>query len=139
MTVNSTAVAAQQMITYFLANLPAGFTEAKVELPNVPFTRPQNSAWLRVTVIPFSTINTVATGCRQRTTGQFVVDIFWPLNTGDVAANALAEEIKQALTNQSTENVGMFESEILPLGRDGDFYHVQISTNYAHEGTTNAA
>jgi hypothetical protein len=138
MPINSSAVAEQQMFAYFLANLPTGYTAAKVQLPNAPFTRPQNSAWLRVTVIPFSTINTVATGCRQRTTGQMVVDIFWPRNTGSTAAMALAEEIKQTLTNQSTTDVSLYESEIVPLVNEAEWYHIQINTNYAHEGTTTA-
>lgn len=135
MSVNSGLVGQQEMITMLLDNLPAGFTAATCNLPNISFTTPNDAPWLRARIRPETTGNNDACGDRQRTKGIFVIDVFYPLGGGDEAAWTTAELIKASITNNATDNVSLYESHITEVD-DDHFYMLQIQTRYAHEGFT---
>lgn len=137
MSYNSHEQAAREMITYLLDNLPTGINPKQVKLPNTPITeRPNNAPWLRATVLPSVTVNHLATGKYQRTTGIFVIDVFYPINKGDSAAWSIAEHVQQRFTNRGTDHVSFFEAYIRPVGEDNDTYRIMVEVNYSHEGLT---
>jgi len=74
-------------------NLPAGFTEAKVKWPNAPFTTPNNSPWLRATMVTPEIIDRDASNCYKEYQGFFVVDVFYPKSQGSQLALTTAETL----------------------------------------------
>lgn len=136
MLVNVHAAAKRALVLLVLESLPTGFTEADCALPNSPFETPNNSPWLRVSVIPTNTRN-VSQGAYQRTTGVMVVDLFYPQGVGDADADSAADEIIQALANTENEYVKLYEAT--PHARvDGPWWRVQIDINFTYEGLTRA-
>lgn len=137
MPVNSNLVAERELITLLLANLPREIGKAACSLPNTPFTTPNGKPWIRATVNPFGTQNTVATGHRQRTRGVLTLSLLYPKGSLQQPMIA-AEALKQTFSNTATNSVMLYEVEIIPRGDDESWYHVQIDINYAHEGFTHA-
>lgn len=137
MLVNSYSDAHTALIELVLANLPNDFTEGDVKLPGRPFTTPNGSAWLRVSIVPTSTRN-MTQGGYQRTTGILTVDFFYPIGSGSEQGDLDADEIIQALSNSENAYVKLFEAGP-PRGREDDpWWMVQVDFNYTHEGLTHA-
>lgn len=136
MLVNSHTAGKSALVNLVLNNLPTGFTAAICETPNAPFTTPNGTKWMRVNVVNTSVLN-VTQGGYQRTKGILTVDLFYPKNTGDLAANTATDQLIQALSNSENEFVKVFEAS--PSARiDGQWYHVQIDFNFTYEGLSNA-
>lgn len=134
---NNLIAAESDLVNRLLENLPVGFDESKVKVPNGPFDTPKNDAWLRATLNTTGTFNSTATGCRQRTTGIFTVDVFYPLATGSLGPNQTAIYIQSLYNNRNFENVQCQEAAVLPMGEDGPWYHVQVNVDFYFEGLTN--
>lgn len=131
----STKNAHQQLIQTLLDNLPAGYTSASVKLPNRPFSTPNNSKWLRPTVIVQNVANTQAGGLWKRYDGIFVIDIFYPTGDDDLAQLTEAEAIAAIYENQELTGVKCQEALITVPGAEESWYHVQVTIDFYYEGT----
>lgn len=70
-----------------------------IKWPNAPFTTPSNGAtWLRVTPL-YATPRQVGLRELDRVDGVLQIDIFVKKDTGDSVANAIADELRQAMPN----------------------------------------
>ena len=115
-------------------NLPAGYTTATYSKPNAPFDTPKGTKWLKVQVETDTTNNVAAGGGYKRTFGTFTVNIFYPKNTGNKAAIADANTIKQLYENQRFGNTSCEESSINIVGSGDTWYLVQVLVSFNYEG-----
>ena len=128
------ALTQSDLINRLRNGLPSGYSDSTVDKPNSHFTTPSDTKWLRVSVIPFTTISDAATGEFKITSGNCVVDCFYPKNSGDQAQLLDAHEIKILYENQTFGNAKCQEASVLNLGEDGSWYHVQININFYMNG-----
>lgn len=124
------------LINYLLAHLPSGFTSAMVKLPNAKFTTPSNSKWMRATVISPVVIDVDASQCYKTYRGLFVVDLFYPKGTGSAAALTAAQSIIDSYTNVAFGYSVSIDSNLLVLGEEENWYHVQINSDYLFSSYT---
>lgn len=74
------------------ARLKANWTTTPIAYPNVPFEKPDNSAWVRLNIINgASNYHTMSNGIRRA--GVIVVQIFTPINTGTKTIKGYADTI----------------------------------------------
>lgn len=130
----STANAHEQLIQRLLDNLPSEHSTATVKLPNRTFNTPEDSKWLRATVILGDSNNVQAGGLWIRADGIFVIDSFYPIGNDTLVQIAEAEVIAAAFENQKFLGVNVQETLITEPGEDGSWYHVQISCDFYFEG-----
>jgi len=130
---NDITLTQPDLIQRLLDNLPAGYTVAKVKLPNAPFTTPKSTKWLRATVNLNSSDNVTPDGY-QRTYGIYTIDIFYPKGKGDKAQNEDAKLIRAIFNNQEFNNTKCLASSILSGDEDGAWYKVSVDTEFYFEG-----
>lgn len=138
----STANASKQLLDRLLANLPTGYAANTVELPNITFTKPASSKWLRATIIIQDVNNVQAGGLWLRYDGLFVVDVFYALGDGTINPLADAESIAATYQNQKFGGVNCQEALILDIGeekikkgkKETCWYHVQVEVDFYYEG-----
>lgn len=131
---DSIAIAQSGLINRLLDNLPAGYTKAKVKKPNFSFKTPKNSKWLRVTVLPFESESNAATGEHTITRGLFVIDIFYPVNSGDAAQLVDVELIRDLYKNQTFDGVNCQEASVETIGDSDAWYIMQVSISFYTAG-----
>lgn len=121
------------LISRLLANLPAGYTASTVKLPNAPFTTPNNTKWIRATNLFNETVN-VTPDRYKRTFGIFVIDLFFPIGSGDKDQLTDSEEIKAVFENKEFGNTRTQEVSTILVGEDNSWYNLQLNVNYLYEG-----
>lgn len=121
------------LISRLLASLPAGYTAATVKLPNAAFTTPSKTKWLRVTNLFNETVNATPDGYK-RTFGIFVIDIFFPLGSGDQQQLTDSEAIKLLFENEEFGNTKTQEVSTVLVGEENSWYNLQLNVNYYYEG-----
>ena len=121
------------LIRRLLANLPEGYTASTVKLPNLKFSTPSNTKWLRVTNLPSGTDN-VSACLYKRTFGIFAIDCFYPKDSGDIAQLTDINALKALYENKEFGNTITRESDIVTIGGDDSWYNVQLQVNYYYEG-----
>jgi hypothetical protein len=124
------------LINHLLSNLPSGFTASLVKLPNAKFTTPTSSKWMRATVISPVVIDVDASQCYKTYRGLFVVDLFYPKGSGSAAALTAAQSVIDSYTKVSFAYSVSIDSNILVLGEEENWYHVQINSDYLFSSYT---
>lgn len=122
------------LVKRLLDNLPAGYSESSVKKPNAHFDTPENTKWLRITVIPGIKNNVQADGFYKRTFGICVIDCFYPVDSGDQAQLADTKLIENLFENQEFDNTKTQEAYTQNLGVDGAWYNQQVNINFYFEG-----
>lgn len=123
------------LISRLLNNLPAGYTKKKVKVPNPKgFSTPENDKYLRVSVVTFDTDSDAATGDFTITRGLFVVDVFFPKDSGDKAQLADVQIIRDLYRNQTFGNTQCQTASINTIGEDGSWYVVQVNISFYMAG-----
>lgn len=122
------------LISRLLANLPAGYTTSTVKLPNSPFTTPANTKWLRATNLFNETVNATPDEYK-RTFGIFVIDLFFPIGSGDQAQLTDSEALKLVFENEEFGNTKTQEVSTVTIGEDNSWYAIQLNVNYYYEGS----
>lgn len=130
---NDITLTQPDLIQRLLDNLPAGYIDATVKKPNLTFTTPKNTKWLRPTILFGETVNVTPDGY-QRTFGLAVIDIFYPLLSGDKEQLADAKEIQQLYNNQEFGNTKTWAATIVPAVEEDSWYKMQVSTEFYMEG-----
>lgn len=76
------------------------FTDANTAIENVAYTPPTNDTpWARLHFVPNQPdVATLGAGGEDRVDGFFQIDLNYPLNTGDKAANDKADAIRLVFT-----------------------------------------
>ena len=115
-------------------NLPSGYTDAKFKKPNFKFTTPKNSKWLRATVITFETESDAATGACTITRGLFVIDVLFPLGSGDNLQLLDAQEIRDLYKNQTFGNTQCQTVSVETIGESESWYIIQLNVNFYMSG-----
>ena len=118
------------LTAYLSANLPTGFTAAQVSWPNAPFTTPNNTPWLRATMTSPFIIDQDAAGEYYEYQGYFIIDIFYPKDTGSQAALTTADEISATFSRVPFAYSFSIRANVSIIGADGPWYHVQVSSLY---------
>lgn len=124
------------LINHLLNNLPSGFTSAMVKLPNAKFTTPSGAKWMRATVISPVVIDVDASQCYKTYKGLFVVDLFYPKGSGSAAPLIAAQSIIDSYTKVAFAYSVSIDSNILVLGEEENWYHVQINSDYLFSSYT---
>ena len=123
------------LISRLLNNLPVGYTKKKVMTPNPKsFTTPKDDKYLRVSVVTFDTDSDAATGEYTITRGLFVVDVFYPKNSGDKAQLADVKVIRDLYKAKTFGNTQCQEASINTIGEDGDWYVIQVNIGFYMAG-----
>ena len=122
------------LVENLINNLPTGYTQARVKLPNAPFDTPDNESWLRVTMNLAPKENVQASGSYKRQLGIFTVDIFMPKESYSNSGLSTFNEIKSIYENQ---RIGIVECEVVSpniVGEDGSWYNIQADVNFYYQG-----
>lgn len=119
------------LINFVLANLPVGFTEASVKLPNLPFNTP-NDKWLRLTFLNPVPIDVDATGCYKEYQGFFVIDVFYAKNSFPRECVDTAQKIHNAIVNQSFDYSCAVNCDIVVLGELDNWNQAQVVVTYQY-------
>jgi len=136
----STTNAHNRLISELIANLPPGFnvgSNSNVKLPNRAFDTPNNSKWLRATVIVQDSNNVQAGGFWKRYDGIFVIDSFYPVGTNDLEQLAEAEVIAAIFEDVELDGVKCQDVLIDINNTDSAWYNVQITVDFFFEGKKN--
>lgn len=127
---NSLADAESILINRLLSNIPAGFTLAKIKLPNASgFTTPADK-FLRVTVNTTGTTETDAQGAFELNSGILTIDIFYAKGTGSDSANETANLLKLTYNGFKSNDVVVYPVEVLPRGEVENWWSVQVNANF---------
>lgn len=132
--IDDIALTQSDLIDNLLNNLPAGYAKAQVKRPNVKFTTPQNTKWLRVSFINGTKLNVQAGGGYKRTYALFVIDIFYPEGGGYKSQLNELKELQDLYENLEIGNAKCQEAGPQIIGVDGSWYHTQININLYYEG-----
>ena len=132
--IDNIALTEEDLINNLLDNLPAGYTKARVKKPNMKFTTPTNSKWLRITFNTGLKQNVEAGGSYKRTFGILTIDCFYPKDLGTKSQLADVKLIQNLYENQQLGNAKCFEAEANIIGDDDSWYNVQVNINYYYEG-----
>jgi len=130
---NDITLTQPDLINRLRNNLPAGYTDATFKKPNFKFTTPANTKWLRGTVLFNNTENVTPDGY-QRTFGFFVIDIFFPKESGDKDQLADAKEIQALFDNKQFGNTTTWAASIETVGEEDAWYVLQVSVEFYMEG-----
>ena len=133
--IDDIALTEKSLIDNLLNNLPTGYAQAQVKIPNMNFTTPKNEKWLRVTLTQSLKQNVEAGGDYTRTFGIFTVDCFYPQGSGTQAQLVDVKLIQELYENQQIGNAKCFEAEPNVIGEDGAWYNTQVNINYYFEGS----
>lgn len=127
-----------RVISHLLGNLPAGFTQSQVKLPNFPDPATNDSPWLAVTMIDTGTTNQDANGCFRVVSGILNIDVYWPKGQGSKDANIAAESIRVAFTNNWLEAMKVGQGNIRESNSDS-WYRLIVEFPYTYEGLTDGS
>lgn len=142
----STKNAHDEITKRLIGNLPAGYTSARLKLPNMRFETPSNDRWLRLSIIELDSENTQAgDNPWERTEGLIVVDVFYPVGSfldtsyswgSDPRPDLTdAQAIKALFSNQRFNGVNCEEALIEVLGEDsGAWFQTQVNIDFYYEG-----
>ncbi len=130
----SLAQAESYLINRLDDNLPNNYTTKQIKYPNAPFNTPNDKPWLRMTTIPEPTSNVEVGGGYQRTYGLFVVDCFYPVDTGSKKQHQDVAYFQALFNNQEFGIVKCQEAYIQTIGSDGDWYNLQLNVTFYYEG-----
>lgn len=119
------------LINRLLANLPTGFTQQKVKLPNKAFTTP-NDKWLRATFNAPVAIDVDASGCYKEFNGFFVIDVFYAKGTWPREAALTAQQITDAFTNKAFAYSSTINCDMLSLGELDNWNQWQVIVTYQY-------
>lgn len=132
---DSAQLTQDDLISRLLVNLPAGYTTATVKQPNAPFTTPTKTKWMRATVLFDKTVNVTPDGYK-RTFGIFVIDLFFPLKSGDKQQLIDAQSLKITFENQEFNNTQTQEVSTETVGENGSWYMLKLNVSFYYEGIT---
>ena len=132
--IDDLALTEKDLIDNLLDNLPAGYAQSQVKMPNLGFTTPSNKKWLRVTITQSLKQNVEAGGSYKRTIGILTVDCFYPKGSGTKAQLADIKLIQNLYENQQIGNAKCFEAEPNIIGEQDSWYNVQVNINFYYEG-----
>ena len=132
--IDDIALTSSDLINNLLNNLPSGYTQNLVKLPNGNFKTPSGSKWLRVTFVDLSKSNVEAGGSYKRTNALFVIDSFYPKGKGDQIQLQELKVLGNLYENKQIGNAKCFEAEPSILGDDASWYHCQVTINLYYEG-----
>lgn len=122
----------QDLTDHLAANLPAGIDADRVKWQNAPFTTPNAEPWLRSTLITPDVIDEDASGCYREYQGQYIVDVFYPKDTGTRAALVIANEVAEAFTRTAFSYSYSIAAEVENIGEEAStpWYHVRAVATY---------
>lgn len=126
---NSLQDAEVVLINRLLTNLPAGFTAAKVKLPNASFTTPSDK-WLRLTVNTTNLEDLDAQGAFELNNGILTIDVFYKLGGGSQSALNTANLIKLLYNGFVQDDVVVYPVEVIPRGETENWWRVQVDANF---------
>lgn len=131
---NDITLTQPDLIDRLLDNLPSGYTAATVKVPGAPFKTPTNTKWMRATVLFGPTVNVTPDGYK-RTFGIYVVDIFFPKNSGDKSQLADTKEIQTLFDNKQFGNTRTWSASAeTGVVEDDPWLNMQVSTEFFFEG-----
>lgn len=128
------ALVENDLIMNLLDNLPAGYTEETVDVPNGKFDTPNDTKWLRTTINLAPKENVQAGGGYKRQFGIFTIDIFYPKGTGSKAALADFILIKDLYENQAIGDAKCEEVSPNIIHNNDNWYNVQADVTFYYEG-----
>lgn len=121
-----------------LSGLYQVFTAAEVKWPNVIFTTPQNSKWMRFSIANAGVIDQDASGSYEVNRGFCTIAIFYPRGTGSNTALRVAKSVKSLYTLEKFDDLVIEQVSVLPTPEpDGSaWYGVNVTIQYSYEGMT---
>jgi hypothetical protein len=120
------------------ANLPTGYTAAKISYPNCPFTTPNGGSWIRCTWTNLGDVSRDAVGCYVITEGICSIDFFTEKVDGDLAILKNAEEVKNVFVTHMFNDVTVNGALVRPMPEEESWYFVRVDVEYQYEGYVNA-
>lgn len=128
----------QAFIDYIVE--PNGLNDA-VAWPNADFEPPSandpESVWLRYTHLEVSrrrvTVSAEAGQSQWRQTGQIVIQLFQPQNTGDRIVRELADKIVTAFTSTNFEGLRFLTPQPQAIGNNNAWYQFQVTIPYQYD------
>jgi hypothetical protein len=107
--------------------------------PNVSFTPPADTPWLRFTITEGEAANAGFGGSQNlyRHPGNVIVQVFVPANEGDGRARSIADLVAAVYRGKRlTPGIRFFDAPYVnTVGRDGDWWQVNVICPFAYDLT----
>jgi len=109
-----------------------GFT-SQVAWENAPFTPTANTPWMRTTLLPAETEQSIiGTNGLNRIQGVYQIDLFYPANGGSGTARDKADSVisyfkRGTLATYSTTQAVVLKAYRNPAMNEEDWYHIPIN------------
>lgn len=118
--------------------LPDTFSDSVVSFPNSGFTTPQNSQWMRLSIVSAGVIDADASGTYEVNRGFFDVQIFYPRGTGSQMALQVGKAVKSLYTAEKLSDVVVESVSVSPSPEadSSPWYGVNVTIQFTYEGFT---
>lgn len=98
---------------------------------NHKFEEPVDSAWIRLTIVPYLSENAEVGAHMQRTYGEIIVQCFVPLYSGEQDINLMCDEIRTIFQNQNFDGMRCLATSTIKIGASGgNWYQQNASTRF---------
>lgn len=105
------------------------YVNVPIQYDNVALTPPQNSPWMRFSIVPGDSFQKTLgdQNRRFRTVGTAIAQVFIPLAMGDRAGLEIADAVRDAFRAVSVDGVVFQTPSITVLGRDEGHWQINVS------------
>ncbi len=133
---NSIAEAAEKLEALLKAALPiASIPATSVSWIGARFTTPNNTPWLRTSVLNLGIIDQDASTSYETNRAQFTIGVFYPKGTGR-AAMITGKLIKDLYTAERFEDLNVEQVTVSPTAEpeSSSWFGVQVAVIFTYEG-----
>lgn len=99
---------------------------------NAPFDKPENGAFVRVTVL-FSESENAALGGAVRDNGVVVVQVFTPKNEGERNNLALAQQAREVFQNKTFDKLSFYAGSVTQVGLTQGYLQSNVSIPFYYQ------
>lgn len=111
----------------------------KVQYDNVELEKPQDTEWIRFTVLQGASLAASIGSKRFRNTGVAIAQVFTPVGKGDKDAVSLADVVRGQFRAVTVSGVGVSVTFRTPsltrVGRDGKWHQINVSCPFFWDET----
>ncbi len=112
------------------SRLSANWSTTPIAWENVDFEPPDNSSWIRATILNGETIYDRFSS-KKRHLGIISIQIFSPLNQGASTARSYADTIKSIFDGQEFGGVSCQASSIVNVGNLNGWYQLNLNVPFS--------
>lgn len=125
--------AAEAIYQRLLDNLPTGILAAQVTFDDEDYEPPEDSAWLRLTIIPQNSVQRTLGPEGSRRYDRYslvVVQIFVPKSEGTQLSDSIVNDLRAIYEGVRFSGLVFLTSQRRRIGVDGRWYQTNLEANF---------